>query len=252
MVKERLLAWYTKNRTMPENMVFYRDGVSESQFKECIEKEIPAINQAYKQARQQTKTMSKPFKLTFVIVTKRHSSRFFPTKKRDCTGIDARDPMKSNLNVRPGLYVGDTVTDPGPTAKGSETFTNFYLQPHEALKGTARSAHYYVLKDDMRIGNSMRLPNITHALSYAFGRSTRAVSYVAPTYIADRLCERGRVYLRGCTINVYEDIKKESEAVREDKLKDAAKTIAESKEWGCNANKRNPWHTDLKDTMFWM
>lgn len=49
MVQERLRAWSTKNNNRwPANMLFYRDGCSESQFRECIDHEIKVIKDAYK------------------------------------------------------------------------------------------------------------------------------------------------------------------------------------------------------------
>ena len=45
MVKERLLDWAAKNggRRLPQNMLFYRDGVSESQYDIIRRRELPAI-----------------------------------------------------------------------------------------------------------------------------------------------------------------------------------------------------------------
>lgn len=89
--------------------------------------------------------------------------------------------------MRPGLLVDHTVTAPKPT--------NFFLQSHAAIKGTARSAHYYVLRNDTKLETKM-LQELTLMLCYTFGRSTTGVSYVAPAYMADRLCERGRSCIR--------------------------------------------------------
>jgi eukaryotic translation initiation factor 2C len=36
----------------------------------------------------------------------------------------------------------------------------------------------------------------THKLNHTYVRATLGVSYASPTYYADRLCERGRCYLR--------------------------------------------------------
>lgn len=43
MVKERLSAWRNKNKFLPRNILFYRDGVSESQFGLCKTHEANAI-----------------------------------------------------------------------------------------------------------------------------------------------------------------------------------------------------------------
>lgn len=91
--------------------------------------------------------------------------------------------------MRPGLLVDQVITCPKPF--------NFFLQSHAAFKGTARSAHYHVLLDEMGFGSDNDdLANVTHNLCYCYPRATKGVSYVAPAYIADRLCDRGNHYLR--------------------------------------------------------
>lgn len=40
------------------------------------------------------------------------------------------------------------------------------------------------------------LQELTHKLCYTYVRATLGVSYAPPAYYADRLCERGRCYLR--------------------------------------------------------
>ena len=59
-----------------------------------------------------------------------------------------------------------------------------------------------------------------HKLCYTYCRSTTGVSYATPTYYADRLCERGRLYLYK-TLNGAQaeelDIDKEKEIDRQRK-----------------------------------
>jgi eukaryotic translation initiation factor 2C len=55
--------------------------------------------------------------------------------------------------------------------------------------GASMSAHPLVIS---RANFSLQ----THNLNHTYVRATLAVSYAAPTYYADRLCERGRCYLR--------------------------------------------------------
>lgn len=42
---------------------------------------------------------------------------------------------------------------------------------------------------------STDLPSQTHDFCYTYARATKGVSYCAPAYYADRLCDRGRCYL---------------------------------------------------------
>lgn len=172
-------------------MFFYRDGISESQFAACKKTEIAAIKKAYKQLTK------KDLKLTFVICGKRHNTRFYAANEGDTyqenlTIDNTRYNNTANGNARPGLLVTKVLTNPTPF--------NFFLQSHKAIKGTARSAHYHVLQDELGIG-TYQLPRLTMKLCYAFSRATTGVSYVAPAYLADRLCERGRIYLREWTLS---------------------------------------------------
>ena len=70
----------------------------------------------------------------------------------------------------------------------------FYLQAHQGLQGTARPAHYVVIKDEIGF-EADELETLTHNMCYLFNRATKAVSICPPAYYADLLCERGRSYL---------------------------------------------------------
>ncbi|KAF2822264.1 hypothetical protein CC86DRAFT_425885 [Ophiobolus disseminans] len=125
------------------------------------------------------KTTEKPTaKLITVICTKRHHTRFYPINKGNMQAI--------NNNCKPGLLVERSVVHP--------YFTDFYLQSHNGIKGTAKPAHYFVLVDEMEIG-LLELQYLTHNLCHTYVRATMGVSYAAPAYYADRLCERARCYL---------------------------------------------------------
>jgi hypothetical protein len=77
-------------------VLYYRNGVSTSQYVEVISKELNDIAKAFALVAQRAKVKVLDFKLTAVIVTKRHSTRFFPTK----TG----DAQNNNGNTKPGTW----------------------------------------------------------------------------------------------------------------------------------------------------
>ncbi|CAB4490635.1 unnamed protein product [Rhizophagus irregularis] len=79
MVKELLKTFYQTCGRKPERILFYRDGVSEGQFSTVLNEEIRAI----KDACMSLDGRYKPT-ITFVVVQKRHHTRFFPID----TGID--------------------------------------------------------------------------------------------------------------------------------------------------------------------
>ncbi|KAI0448191.1 ribonuclease H-like domain-containing protein [Xylaria telfairii] len=186
MLKSRLTLWSSKRqpRTYPENILVYRDGVSEGQYSAVLDNELPQLREACKEiypAIDQAKGIPR---MTLVIVGKRHHTRFYTT--------NAADTDKSG-NPKSG-----TVVDRGVTEARN---WDFFLQSHAAIKGTARPAHYFVLIDEIfrqfcgkKKNVADELQMTTQSLCYTFGRATKAVSYCAPAYLADILCERGRCY----------------------------------------------------------
>ncbi|KAJ4351686.1 uncharacterized protein N0V89_007029 [Didymosphaeria variabile] len=196
MVTERIIDWCGEQQAakrqpgqclLPMNIIYYRDGVSDDQFKQVKEEELPYIRQAFLAAVEQLKLDRKipadsnpPLpKITAIICVKRHSVRFYPDDKAG--GADKTG------NCHPGTLVDDVVTSP--------FYMDFYLQSHAAIQGTAKPAHYFVIENEMKL-SELRIRQLTHELCYTYVRSTSGVSYASPAYYADRLCERGRCYLR--------------------------------------------------------
>ncbi|TFY79496.1 hypothetical protein EWM64_g4517, partial [Hericium alpestre] len=176
MMEERLTLYRSKNnRTLPQRILVYRDGVSEGQFAIVVEDEIPKMRAAFRKF-DTPQTPYRP-KLTVVICGKRHHTRFYPTEAQHAD----RDG-----NPRPG-----TVVDRGITAIYE---FDFFLQAHGGLQGTTRPTHYYVVCNEMSL-KADDLQVLTNAVSYTFARATKAVSLVSPAYYADLACERGRCYL---------------------------------------------------------
>jgi eukaryotic translation initiation factor 2C len=263
MVRERLQAWRNKNERLPTRIIFYRDGISESQFESCKATEIPAVKRAYGSLCGSEKEKGH-LKLTFAVVGKRHNTRFYARNRNDMVNTA---PRSLNTNIKPGLYVDSVVTD--PIAGNSPIVSDFYLQAHNAIKGTARSAHYHILLDQNEFDGD-DFPNLTHELSYTFGRATKGVSYAAPAYIADRLCERGNVYLRGkMTTHINKEYRtaldENHEPITDEGdlrawKRQTALEISRSGLWGAYNDDRtnglryqkNPWNANLDNTMFWM
>lgn len=122
--------------------------------------------------------------VTLVVCGKRHHIRFFPPTNKPGQNRDWW--TDNNNNFKPGLVVDDH------SIRNPYTF-DFYLQSHAALHGTARPCHYFVIHNDMNM-SADRLQQITFALCWTFATALTPISYAAPAYYADRLCERGRMY----------------------------------------------------------
>jgi eukaryotic translation initiation factor 2C len=189
LFKSRLVLWREMNKNLPENILVYRDGVSEGQYNIVLEEELPALREACKMVYPGPDTKAGKPRITIIIVGKGHNTRFYPTKKEDA------DRGSNPLN--------GTVVDRGVTEARN---WDFFLQAHAAIQGTARPAHYYVIYDQIFRSLQLQpqfqtaadaLEDLTHNMCYLFGRATKAVSICPPAYYADLVCTRARCYLSG-------------------------------------------------------
>ncbi|EER22939.1 Piwi domain containing protein [Coccidioides posadasii C735 delta SOWgp] len=185
MLESRLRLWQRRNnKTLPENLLVYRDGVSEGQYNRVLEEELPLLRKACERLYPATWTKKNLPRISIIVVGKRHNTRFYPVTLNE-----------ADANSNP---VNGTIVDRGVTEARN---WDFYLQAHTALHGTAKPAHYFVILDEIfrarKTGpaTSDALEDLTHNLCYLFGRATKAVSVCPPAYYADLACERARRYL---------------------------------------------------------
>lgn len=205
---------YSKEVKLPKTIIIYRDGVSEGQYLQVLEKELPLIRTACERVYERVygKEAAQP-RITMLVSVKRHATRFFPTRQQEMDFSTYLDPSHKNYTSR-NIKSG-TVVDRGVT---QARYWDFYLTAHSALKGTARPAHYVVLHDeDFGHRHLEKLPGnasprdvleagrksvdeleaITHHLCYVFGRATKAISICTPARYADIVCTRARLHASG-------------------------------------------------------
>lgn len=230
MIQSRLTLWQEHNGgRLPEEMIIYRDGVGEGMYELVRTEELSLIRAACKEfySARETKE-NKPY-ISIIICGKRHHTRFYPTNQADADN-------------RTGGTLPGTIVDRGVT---EARVWDFYFQPHKALQGTPRSAHYVVIHDEIfrrrardrfprdvtKAGQTAadEVQRLTNALSYMYGRATKAVSLCPPAYYADIACERARAWLSG----VFEG-------------KSTGSSQAEVREADVRL------HANLKDTMFYI
>lgn len=191
MLKTRLNLWGAKNKQLPENILIYRDGVSEGQYEMVLRDELPKLREACEEVYPGPDLKKGLPHMAIIVVGKRHHTRFFPTNDSD------------RVTDKTGNPINGTVVDRHVTEARN---WDFFLQAHNALQGTARPAHYFIVLDE--IFTSRKLPpgfpnhadvleDLTHNMCYLFGRATKAVSICPPAYYADLVCERARCYLSG-------------------------------------------------------
>jgi len=233
-----------------------RANATTAQYQEIRKQEIKGIESAYDAIFANPgligMTSIEPFKpkITALIVTKRHHTRFYPMTE------DAK------TNCKHGTVVDSAVCHP--------YYFDFFLQSHHAVTGTARSTYYFVLENGMGF-TPEDLQNFTNMLCYTYVRATLPVGYAPPTYYADRLCDRARAYMR----DSFEAKRKKQRAQKESRDPDDVhsesdeeikeltpeelkkeKSVAWYERYNANggkeANPVGPWHKNMNNTMFWM
>jgi len=151
----------------PSRLIFYRDGVSEGQFQQVLDEELPAIKKACKDLKIN-------IKITLIVVGKRHHIRMFPERPGD--------------GDRSGNCQAGTTIDEGI---GHPTEFDYYQLTHGGLLGTSRPAHYSVIHDDNTF-SADAMQNLSFSLTHVYARATRSVSIPAPVYYADIVCARSK------------------------------------------------------------
>ncbi|CAG8444936.1 15596_t:CDS:10 [Dentiscutata erythropus] len=194
MVNDLFRAFWERNKSLPNRILFYRDGVSEGQFQHVLNIEVKAIkaviSRCYKPESEPT--------LTFIIVQKRHHTRFMPENPRDGDRLG---------NCIPGTVVDNSIAVPHEF--------DFFLQSHYCLQGTARPIHYNVLYDEHNF-SADEIQTLTYRLCYLSARCTLSISLVPPVYYAHLIANRARHYLKweeesseisGASISSISDVK---------------------------------------------
>merc|ERR1712048_1332312 len=169
VTKNLLIKFHAANKgRKPEKILMYRDGVSEGQFLSVLAKELVAMRQACKELEEDYQPA-----ITYIIVQKRHHTRFFPA---------------DNNKYRNGNALAGTVVDQGIN---HPTEGDFYLLSHEGIQGTSRPCHYQVLWDDSQF-SADELEVLSYYLCHLYARCTKSVSYPAPTYYSHLAADRAR------------------------------------------------------------
>jgi len=170
VTKSLLMKFYNiNNKRKPEQIIMFRDGVSEGQFGKVLAFELLAMREACKALDPEYEPC-----ITYLVVQKRHHTRFF-----------AEDGNKyfKNGNVLAGTVVDQGINHP--------TEGDFYLVSHEGIQGTSRPTHYQVLWDDKDL-TADELEKLTYYLCHLYSRCTRSVSYPSPTYYSHLAADRAR------------------------------------------------------------
>lgn len=162
-----------KTKYAPRYIYYFRDGVSESEVKGVLNREVPAIRRV---AAESFGMREYTGKLCVVIANKRHHIRAFPNPN------DSKSSDR-NGNPLPGTLIDREVTSPHGW--------DFLLYAHAALQGTARPVHYKVVLDEMNHAPE-ELENMIYEQSYQYVRSTTPVSVHPSIYYSHLISVRAR------------------------------------------------------------
>ncbi|KAJ5887940.1 hypothetical protein N7495_007981 [Penicillium taxi] len=157
----------------PKFVYYLRDGVSESEYSNILNKEVPDIRKVIGEACGGDGWKGK---LTVITANKRHHIRAFPNPK-DKRAAD------NNGNPLPGTLIDRDIVSPHGW--------DFLLYSHTAIQGTARPVHYKVLLDEM-VHKPDDLVNMIYEHSYQYVRSTTSVSIHPAIYYAHLISVRAR------------------------------------------------------------
>ncbi|OAX39508.1 Piwi-domain-containing protein, partial [Rhizopogon vinicolor AM-OR11-026] len=184
MVAEAISRFGKVNGTAPRRIMFFRDGLSESEYAGVAELEFQDIKEAIRRVWAEVK-LNDPWPLiTYVVVGKRHHIRFFPA--------NPQDGDRKSGNVPAGFVASDGIAS--PIAK------DFYLLSHGGLLGTSRPGHYIVLKDEIFNFDIKPIQEVSFTLCHAYVSATRSVSIPAPVYfdrishVLQKVCARAEYH----------------------------------------------------------
>jgi hypothetical protein len=147
MFTELLVAYQKKNQKLPQIIIFYRDGVANSQFGMTLGVELARM----KSAAAKFGANYQP-KITYIILQKRHNVRLFPTTEKD---------MDRSGNLKSGLVIDSGITHP--------TVNDFYLVSQCGLKGTSKPSRYIILRDENKF-TADEIQTFTYHQCFTFGR----------------------------------------------------------------------------------
>ncbi|PPS18550.1 hypothetical protein GOBAR_AA02027 [Gossypium barbadense] len=149
IMKEALLDFYTSSgKRKPDQIIIFRDGVSESQFNQVLIKLLRLPSSL---------TRSGTLKIVVIVVRKTIIPSFFQQGSPD--------------NVLHGTVIDNKVCHP----KNND----FYLGTHAGMIGITRQTHYHVLLDQAGF-SADDLQEFIHSISYMYQRSTTTIFVVAP------------------------------------------------------------------------
>ncbi|NP_001161632.1 piwi-like protein [Saccoglossus kowalevskii] len=156
-----LKKYHEINKTLPERIFVYRDGVGDGQLPAVVEHEIPQLLDCFKQLGSDYNP-----KVAVVIVKKRVNARFFHMARQDLS------------NPPPGTVVDSEVTRP-------EWF-DFYLVSQSVRQGTVTPTHYHVAWETTGL-KPEHIQRLTYKMCHLYFNWPGTIRVPAPCQYAHKL-----------------------------------------------------------------
>eukprot|EP00743_Colponemidia_sp_Colp-15_P003871 GILK01004178.1.p1 GENE.GILK01004178.1~~GILK01004178.1.p1 ORF type:complete len:796 (+),score=135.52 GILK01004178.1:65-2389(+) len=160
-MKQALQKFFTLNNFLPECIIVYRDGVSESQLKHLVEFEVNQFKAAFSE-------MGDNYDPRFmeVVVQKRITTRFFLSG-----GRDVENPL-------PGTVIDTGVVHP-------ENY-DFYLISQSVRQGSVTPTHYNVIYDNTKMPPDV-IQRLSHKLCFLYYNWPGSIRVPAAVQYAHKL-----------------------------------------------------------------
>ncbi|RWS27993.1 eukaryotic translation initiation factor 2C-like protein [Leptotrombidium deliense] len=169
-IQKLLESYKMHNKSLPNGIIIYRDGVSESQFNQVMVHEVSKVVDLFE-------TLKIKPKVTYVVVQKRHTTRFLTVN---------RDEATRSLNIPVGTVVDSVVTD-------ASKF-DFFICSQRGIMSTSIPSRYWVLFDESNF-TADQIQEITFNMCFLYPCSTRSVSVPSPVELAHLSAERAKSHL---------------------------------------------------------
>uniref|UniRef100_A0A0N5BD01 Piwi domain-containing protein n=1 Tax=Strongyloides papillosus TaxID=174720 RepID=A0A0N5BD01_STREA len=175
--------WKEESRKPPSKIVFFRCGLSDSQFEKSLEVELTQLIDLKAKVGRIFGVENFNCNYTFVFVSKQDNTRFYQLNQ---DGVVE--------NIKPGTFISKEFSV-GPNIK-------IYSKTNPSCLGTAKLPLYYLAYDDNVKEDKFtvdKLEKVVNMLCYTYDIIPSAVSIPAPAYIAAQSVKRGNNNLIGFT-----------------------------------------------------
>ncbi|KAJ1854343.1 hypothetical protein GGF49_002350 [Coemansia sp. RSA 1853] len=163
LTRHALRVHYKHTRVKPVQIVYLRDGVSDSQLEDVRRIELDGIIRGCKLVDPKYEP-----RVLLMIARKRHCTRFV----QETSNFE---------NCVPGTVVTEMTRNGG-----------FHLIAHHAIHGVSKPTYFLITHNTTRMSNA-DIHKMTYDLCFAYPIVMRAVTMPAPLYYAHRLSGKGRV-----------------------------------------------------------